>query len=120
MTISQIRSRVNAHKRRFARELAIVKALHVALDITDHWQRSQPPDNHYVFKCFADAGIRSDAWLNLAEYLDKNRRREEIPYPDDMVRVLLRYAWDHRYDDLLDYENLPRKPHGCSNLPAWV
>ena len=121
MTIDQIRRRIYALKRRFAREIDIVKARRVAEAVADDWRRSIPPDNHHVIQRFADAGFRSDSYGNLAEYLDESRRKDEIPYPDVMVCNLLRYAWSHRYDRLLDWDLPPQEPlYGCPNLPAWV
>ena len=121
MTIVQLRRRINALKRRFARELDIIQARRVAEAVADDWQRSNPPDTHQVIQRFADAGLRSNTYANLAEYLAECRRKEEIPYPNVMVCNLLRYAWDHRYDELLRWDLPPREPrYGCPNLPAWV
>ncbi|MXZ90064.1 MAG: hypothetical protein F4W95_15230 [Chloroflexi bacterium] len=121
MTISQLRCRVNALKHRFARELAIIQARRVAEAVADHWQRSNPPDTPQVIRRFTDARIRSNSYGNLAEYLDESRRKDEIPYPDVMVCNLLRYAWNHRYDELFRWDLPPQEPrHDCPNLPAWV
>ena len=44
MTISQLRRRIDALKRQFARQLAIIKFLRIAEAVADDWGRSQPPD----------------------------------------------------------------------------
>ena len=44
MTISQIRARVNALKRRFARELAIIKLRPIAESVADNWDPECPPE----------------------------------------------------------------------------
>ena len=43
MTISQLLRRVNALKRRFARELAIIKLRRIAEAVTDRWTSAYPP-----------------------------------------------------------------------------
>ena len=40
MTISQIRRRINALKRRFATELTIIKLRRIAESVADDWERS--------------------------------------------------------------------------------
>ena len=121
MTIVQIRRRIDALKRKYARELDIVKARRIAEAVADDWQRANPPDTNRVIRRFTDAGLRSNTYANLAEYLAESRRKEEIPYPDVMVCNLLRYAWNHRYDQFFRWDLTPQEPrHSCPNLPAWV
>ena len=121
MTTYQLRRRVDALKRKYARELAIIEARRVAEAVADDWDRFNPPATHQVIRRFADAGLRSNTYASLTEYLAECRRKEEIPYPGVMVCNLLRYAWDHRYDELLRWDLPPRDPlYPCPNLPAWV
>ena len=42
MTISELRRRINALKRRFARELAIIKMRSIAEAVSDQWIPSAP------------------------------------------------------------------------------
>ena len=104
MTISQIRRRIDALKRRFAAELAIIKARRIAEAVADDWKPSQPPDPSHVVKRFADAGFRLPTFARLHSYLEDNRRKGDIPGYDVMVCKLLPWAWDHRYDRLLDFD----------------
>ena len=119
MTLSEIRRAVNALKRKFARELAIIKARRVAEAVADHWDRSEPPEPSRVIRRFVDAGLRSNTWVNLTEYLNDSRRKEEIPYPDVMVRTIFPWAWDHRYDGFFDWD-LPPEPAPRPAIPEWM
>ena len=119
MTLSEIRRAVNALKRKFARELAILKARRIAEAVADHWDRSDPPEPSRVIRRFVDAGLRSNTWVNLTEYLNDSRRKEEIPYPDLMVRNMLPYAWDHRYDNFFDWD-LPPEAAPRPAIREWM
>ena len=44
MTLSEIRRRVDALKRKFARELAIIKLRRIAEDVADDWDPDDPPN----------------------------------------------------------------------------
>ena len=104
MTISQLRRRIDALKRKFAPELAIIKARRIAEAVADGWKPSQPPDPSHVIQRFADAGFRLPTFGRLHSYLEGNRRKGDIPGYDVMVCKLLPWAWDHRYDRLLDFD----------------
>ena len=43
MTLSEIRRRVDALKRKFARELAIIKLRRIAETVADDWDSRRPP-----------------------------------------------------------------------------
>ena len=58
MTLSEIRRRVNALKRRFARELAIIKLRRIAEAVADDWDPDEPPEPHDVIQRIAKAGFR--------------------------------------------------------------
>ena len=104
MTLSQLRRRIDALKRKLAPELAIIKARRIAEAVANDWKPSQPPDPAHVVKRFSDAGFRLPTFARLHSYLDDNRRNGEIPYPGVMVYQLLPWAWNHRYDRLLDFD----------------
>ena len=66
MTISQIRRRVNALNRRFARELAIIKLRRIAEAVADDWDPDQPPEPHDVIQRVVKAGFRLSPVQNSA------------------------------------------------------
>lgn len=104
MTISKIRARIDALKRRFARELAIVKLRPIAEAVADDWDPDNPPEPGDVIQRVVKAGFRLNTFASLHSYLEDNRRKGEIPGYDVMVCKLLPWAWDHRYDRLLDFD----------------
>ena len=45
----------------------------------------------------------------------------EVPNPITMVRKLLPYAWDHRYDNFFAFDLPPLEPRASEvKLPAWM
>ena len=78
MTLSQIRRRINALKRRYARELAILKLRRIA-----------------------DAGFRLSTFTRLNRYLKDIRRQGDVPDPHSMVLDLVPWARDDRYRKFL-------------------
>ena len=57
MTISQIRRRIDALKRKFARELAIIRLRRIAEAVSNEWDPDQPPEPADVIDRIARAGI---------------------------------------------------------------
>ena len=52
MTLSQLRRRVNALKRRFAPELTIIRLRRISEAVADDWDPGQPPDPADVIERF--------------------------------------------------------------------
>ena len=109
MTLSEIRRRIDALKRRFARELAIIKLRRIAEAVADHWDPDQPPEPHDVIQRFVKAGVLLSTFGNLARYLNNTRRQGDVPDPVDMVVNLLPWIDCERYSELL-YWDLPPQP----------
>ena len=104
MTLSQIRRRIDALKRRFARELAIIKLRRIAEAVTDDWDPDQPPEPADVIGRIARAGFRLNTFMRLRRYLDDTQSREDVPEPETIVLSLLPWASADRYRDLLRWE----------------
>ena len=92
MTISQIRARVNALKRRFARELAIVKLRPIAESVENEWDPECPPEPAAVIRRVVKAGFRLNTFTRLSSYLKDMRRQGDVPDPYIIVCCLLPYA----------------------------
>ena len=107
MTISQIRRRIDALKRRFARELAIIKLRRIAEAVSDQWDPDLPPEPADVIGRIADAGFRLPTFTRLRRYLEDTRRQGDVPDPNTIVLSLLPWADNDRYLKLL-----------CWDLPA--
>ena len=104
MTVSQLRRRVNALKRKFAPELAVISLRRIAEAVADDWDSSQslePPD---VIGRIAGAGLRLPTFANLHRYLDDTRRQGDVPDPCDIVLNLLPWARNHHYREFLRWD----------------
>ena len=110
MTLSEIRRRIDALKRRFARELAIIRLRRTAQAVADDWDPDRPPEPHDVIQRFVKAGCRLPTFGNLARYLNNTRRQGDVSEPCDMVVNLLPWIDGDRYSALLrwDLPPLPR------------
>ena len=98
MTISEIRRRINVLKRRFARELAIIRARRIAEAVAEEWIPAAPADPAEVIKRFVNAGFRLATFVRLRRYVDMIRERGEVPGAGVMVKKLLPWADTDRYD----------------------
>lgn len=104
MTISEIRRRIDALKRKFARELAIIKVRRIAEAVANHWTPDQPPEPADVIQHIVKAGFRLPTFARLRRYLDDTLRQGELPDPESIVLNLLPWADSDRYLDLLRWE----------------
>ena len=104
MTISQLRRRVAALKRRFAPELAIIKLRRIAEAVADDWDSAQPTVPSDVIQRIAKAGFRLPTFANLARYLNDTRRQGDVPDPGAIVLNLLPWASKDRYCELLRWD----------------
>ena len=116
MTLSELRRRMDALKRRFARELAIIKPRRIAEAVADDWTPSDPPEPSEVIQRTVKAGFRLPTLMRLRRCLDDARRRGEVPYPESIVLNLLPWADNHRYRELLRWD-LPPRPSSPPLLP---
>ena len=89
MTFSQLRSRVDALKRKFARELAIIKLRCIAQAVAQDWTPDDPPEPSQIIKRIVKAGFRLDTFVRLHRYLDDTQHRGAVPNPNIIVRKLL-------------------------------
>ena len=105
MTLSQIRRRINALKRRFALELAIIKLRRIAEAVADATgipiNLPEPAD---VIERFVKAGCRLPTFGNLRHCLDRARRQGDVPHPEDIVINLLPWIDGDRYHKFLRWD----------------
>jgi len=104
MTISELRRRIDALKRRFARELAIIKMRRIAEAVSEVWIPSAPPEPSDVIRRIARAGFRLPTFGRLSSYLKDTRRQGEVPDPESIVLELLPWADNYRYRELLRWD----------------
>ena len=104
MTISQLRRRIDALKRKFARELAIIKLRRIADAVADDWDPECLPEPADVIRRIADAGFRLPTFARLSRYLKDARRQGEVLDPESIVFELLPWADNYRYREMLRWE----------------
>ena len=104
MTFSQLRRRINALKRRFAPELAIIKLRRIAESVSDNWDPDQPPEPAEVIGRVAKAGFRLPTFIRLRRYLDDTIRQGDVPEPESIVLDLLPWAGKDRYRAFLRWD----------------
>ena len=104
MTISQLRRRIDALKRKFARELAIIQLRRIAESVADAWNPDDPPEPADVIRRVADAGFRLPTFGRLGHCLRDARRQGEPPDPESFVCSLLPWAENDRYYKLLRWD----------------
>ena len=81
MTLSEIRRAIDALKRRFATELAIIKTRRIAEAVSNDWDPDQPPEPHDVIQRFVKAGCRLPTFANLAATSTTPDARATSPNP---------------------------------------
>ena len=104
MTISQLRRRIDALKRQFAPELAILKLRRIAEAVSDEWDPSEPPEPHDVVQRVAKAGFRLNTFGRLSNYLKDIRRQGDVPEAESIILQLLPWAWKDRYRKFLSWD----------------
>ena len=112
-TMSQIRSRVNALKRKYALELQILRLHRIAEDFSLRWVRAagdrQPlPETHPFIRLIADNGFRFHTFMNLHHYLEHCRQNGDTPDCWGIIRSL--YANQ-------DLDRISRMVEQCHALP---
>ena len=109
MTLAQIRRRVNALKRKFVLELAIIKLRRIAEAVANDWDLDEPPEPHDVIQRVAKAGFRLTTFMRLQHYLKDTRSQGDVPEPRQIVVSLLPWASQGRYREFFN-RDLPVVP----------
>ena len=102
MTLSRLRRLVNALKRKFAPELAILKLRRIAEAVADDWDLDEPPEPHDVIQRFAKAGFRLTTFMRLQHYLKDTQG--DVPEPRRIVTSLIPSASRDRYREFFNCE----------------
>ena len=124
MTLSQIRREIEALKRKYAKELAIVRLRRQAEEVCDQWERAvsdqqEPPQPHAVVGKMAAAGFFLSTYITLHHYVKRIREEGKLPEPRQIVLNLLPWAGEDRYISYLHLRParpgriqplLPRRP----------
>ncbi len=94
MSLSQLRSEVNAIKRKLVRELRVVRARRVAEDYCGLWKdlvarKKLPPDPFRLIRNLFKHTRQPGDFAAADGYLNKCRERRHLPDPDAILRRLL-------------------------------
>ena len=94
MSLSQLRSQVNAIKRKLVRELRVVRARRVAEDYCDLWaslvaRKKLPPDPFRLLRNLFKHTKQPGNFAAADGYLNRCREQRHLPYPDAILFRLL-------------------------------
>ena len=108
-TLSQIRSGINALRRKYAREIAIYRLRQLAEELCDQWavavaDKQPAPEPHTLIRRVNRGRFNCYDSMGLHHYLQRCRRENRCPQPKDFVRSLLPWAWNPRYAHLFRWE----------------
>ena len=94
MTLSQLRNRVHALRRRFGLPITVIRLRPYATHFCDQWaiaqDRKQPPPDTFSFiQKLADSRFRFTTFTNLHHRLSLHRDNNTCPHPIDIVTALI-------------------------------
>ena len=105
LTLSQLRRRVNALRRKYARDLAVVRLRPLAEEFSQQWavslsQRRPAPQPQPFIRRIAQSGFRLNTFMALHKYLECCRRETTIPDSPGIISSLLPQVPFDRLRDL--------------------
>ena len=94
MTLSQIRNRIHALRRKYSLPITVIRLRPYATQFCDQWaiarDRKQPPPDTFSFIWkLADSGFRLTTFTNLHHRLSLHRDNNTCPHPIDIVTALI-------------------------------
>ena len=127
-TISQIRRRIDALKRKYAADLTIIRLRPLAEEYCLLWtealsEGSNPPDSYAFIRHIARQGFRLNTFTALHLYLERCREGGSNPNTIGIVASLLPQVRPARLEELLlsdtaDAESAPGGPLAAGETPA--
>ena len=92
--LSDLRRRVDALLRKYAKEVAILRVRRLADEYSRQWtvavaDRQPLPDTHSFILRVAAAGFRLTTFMSVHKYLEECRNEHTVPEKDKMVQALL-------------------------------
>ncbi len=123
LTLSQLRRRVDALKRKYAKELAVVRLRRLADQYSQQWacdisDRKPAPQSQPFIRQIAQSGYRLKTFAALDIYLKHCRERGDIPDSLGVIsRLLPKIPFDHLREMLL--WDAPAPPQLPSRTSVW-
>ena len=95
--MNQIRSRINALRRKMALEISVVRLRPLADDFCLEWSvaqtdRQPPPDDQTFIRRVVDAGFRLPTFMAAHKYLEQCREEKVVPGVEHLLGALLPWA----------------------------
>ncbi len=95
--MNQIRSRINALRRKMALEISVVRLRPLADDFCLQWSvavsdRRPAPDDHTFIRRVADAGFRLPTFMAAHRYLTRCLTENIVPGVEHLLGALLPWA----------------------------
>ena len=98
MSLTQIRTTINALKRKYALPLAVLRVRLMAEKFCHQWDIARDnhepiPETHTLITQTAQqSGLPLPTWGHLHRYLDRIRAKNAHPQPQDIVKALIPQA----------------------------
>ena len=120
-TLSQLRRRVDALKRKYAKELAVVRLRRLAQEFSHQWardvaERRPAPQPQPFIRRIAQHGFRLNTFMALHLYLERCRREADIPDSLGIISNLLPQIPFERLRQMLRWD-APARP---SDYPSFL
>ncbi len=127
-TLSQIRRRVDALKRKYASDLTVIRLRPLAEEYCLLWSEAladgnAPPDSYAFIRHIARQGFRFDNFTALHLYLERCRDGERLPNSIGIVASLLPQVPPARLEELLHRDScdaLQPAPSFSRWVPSWL
>ena len=113
-TLSQIRNRLIALRRKYAKELAVVRLRPLAEEFSQEWAVAvascrEAPQSHPFIRRIARHGFRLFTFMSLHEYLEGCRSRNDFPDCYSIIAALLPQFPPDRLRQFLQWDS-PARP----------
>ena len=120
-TLSQLRRRIDALKRKYARELAVVRLRPLAQEFTLSWacavyQRRPAPNPQPFIRRVVQHGFRLPTFMALHNYLERCRSEGIIPDSFGIIAILLPQVPCDRLRHMLRWDY----PARSSDYPSFL
>ena len=120
-TLSQLRRRIDALKRKYARELAVVRLRPLAQEFTLSWacavyQRRPAPNPQPFIRRVVQHGFRLPTFMALHNYLERCRSEGIIPDSCGIIAILLPQVPCDRLRHMLRWDY----PARSSDYPSFL
>ena len=99
-TLSALRARVRALRRKLAPELALLRLRRLAEEhclqsSVAQADRQPPPESHTFIRRVASAGFRLPSFMEVHKYLERCRANNSLPDREDLLHALIPWSRDY-------------------------